>query len=229
MTSRYDPTKHHRRSIRLREYDYASPGAYFVTIATHDRECLFDGDVFRRVAEWNWKAIARHFENVVLDAWVVMPNHIHGIIIITETEEAARARITRKGEAFVKDQFPPTQGWDIPTIVSRNQDLTNASPLPAHGVPPGALGAIVGNFKSVTTRRINGVRHSRGATIWHRNYYEHIVRNERDLKRIREYVAANPCQWEHDIDNPSYRPTVDSWLADEKIWFSQSNLKSSHD
>jgi putative transposase len=228
MTSRYDPSKHHRRSIRLREYDYASPGAYFVTIVTHDRECLFDGDVFRRVAEWNWKAIARHFENVALDEWIVMPNHIHGIIIITDTE-AARARVTRKGEAFVKDQFSPRQGWDIPTKVSKNQDLTNAPPLPAHGVPPGALGTIVGNFKSVTTRRINDVRRSRGATIWHRNYYEHIVRSERESNRIREYIAANPCRWEHDIDNPSYRPAIDAWLADEKIWFSKSNLKSSHD
>lgn len=228
MTSRYDSTKHHRRSIRLRGYDYAMPGAYFVTMITDNRECLFDNDVFRRIAEWNWKAIARHFENVELDEWIVMPNHIHGVMIITDTE-AARVRVTRKGEAFVKEQFPPRQGWDIPIKVSQNQDLTNASPLPAHGVPPGALGAIVGNFKSVTTRRINNVCHSRSATLWYRNYYEHIVRNEKDLNRIREYIMANPFHWDHDRENPSNLLAADACLVDEKIWFAQGNLKSSHD
>jgi hypothetical protein len=123
-------------------------------------------------------------------------------------------------------------------MVSGNQDLANASPFQGlanasplqprqpHGVPCGALGAIVGNFKSVTTRRINAVRHLRGKTLWQVNYYEHIVRNERESNRIREYILANPSRWKHDRDNPSSHPVVDSWLADEKIWFSKTNLKS---
>jgi putative transposase len=227
MRSRYDPTKHHRRSIRLKDYDYASPGAYFVTIVTYQRECLFDETIFRRVAEWNWKAITRHFENAILDQWIVMPNRIHGIIVITE--ERAPARSARKGEAFVASSFPQGQDWNIPTKISRNQDLTNASPLPARGVPPGALGAIIGNFKSVTTRRINTLRKTRGATIWHRNYYEHIVRNEYEQNRIREYIAANPFRWDCDRENPNALTTNEGWLADENIWFSKHNLKSSNE
>lgn len=229
MKSQYDPTKHHRRSIRLRGYDYASPGSYFVTIVTQDRECLFDDDVLRRVAEWNWKAIPRHFEDVVLDEWVVMPNHIHGFIVIMGTNDEGHARSARRGEAFATEHFPRGGNWDIPTNVSVNRDLANASPLPVCGVPRGALGAIVGNFKSVTTRRINGIRHMRDVSIWQINYYEHIVRDERDLGRIREYIAANPFRWEYDRENPSCCPVMDSWVSSERIWFSKRNLKSSHD
>jgi len=87
---RYDPEKHHRRSIRLRGYDYTQPGAYFVTIVTRNRECLFgdvvDGNValneYGHVVHACWKAIPDHFPNVTLDAFVVMPNHVHGIIVI---------------------------------------------------------------------------------------------------------------------------------------------------
>lgn len=80
--TRYDRDKHHRRSIRLKGYDYAQPGAYFVTIATHDREALFDDPVFRRVAEMMWQRIPHHSPHIELDEWVVMPNHVHGIIVI---------------------------------------------------------------------------------------------------------------------------------------------------
>jgi REP element-mobilizing transposase RayT len=138
MKSLYDPAKHHRRSIRLHGYDYASPGTYFITIITHNRECLFDNIVFRRIAEWNWNAIPRHFENVFLDEWIVMPNHIHGIIIITDYVHNALSR--RRGEAFANAQsaltlagiyrsrFPenalwrmprPSKVWRMPRLSSR--------------------------------------------------------------------------------------------------------------
>jgi len=226
MKSRFDPFKHHRRTIRLKDYDYTSPGAYFVTIITHQRECLFDNNVFRRIAEYNWKAIARHFENAVLDEWIVMPNHIHGIIVITE--EAQGVRTARKGEALSKVGFNKVRLALSQPDSDFEQDVDNASPLPAHGVSRGALGAIIGNFKSVTTRRINTIRKTRGATIWHRNYYEHIVRNEREQNCIREYIAANPSRWDNDIENTNAQIENDAWLADEMIWFSKSNLKSSN-
>lgn len=227
MKSRFDPFKHHRRSIRLIDYDYASPGAYFVTIITHQRECLFDNNVFRCIAEYNWKAIAHHFENVFLDEWIIMSNHIHGIIVITD--EACGT--PRKGEALSKVDFKKTRLALSQTDYDFEQVVDNASPLPPNmlrGVPPGALGAIVGNFKSVTTRRINAIRKTHGAAIWHRNYYEHIVRNEREQDRVREYIAANPFRWEYDSENPNAKPAKDNWLADENIWFSKSNLKSSN-
>ncbi len=220
MPSRFNPDKHHRRSIRLKGYDYASPDAYFVTILTRDRECLFDNLVFRRVAEYNWQHILRHFANVVLDEWVVMPNHLHGIIVI--------AIDRRKGEAFAKTLSSIAQGRIMPAKISLAQEVANASPLPTCGAPPGALGAIVGNFKSITTRRINSIRKTSGVTIWHRNYYEHIIRNQKELRLIHEYIAANPFRWAFDRENPKTKTTNDDWLADENIWFSSSNLKSSY-
>ena len=92
MPSKYDPKKHHRRSIRLKGYDYTSAGAYFVTIVTYQRECLFgeivDGKMvlndYGRVADEYWREIPEHFDNVELGAFIIMPNHIHGIIIITD-------------------------------------------------------------------------------------------------------------------------------------------------
>jgi putative transposase len=83
MATRFDPSRHHRRSIRLPGYDYRSAAAYFVTICTHERELLFEDPILRRVAESLWQRIPRHFPHVQLDAWVVMLNHVHGILVIT--------------------------------------------------------------------------------------------------------------------------------------------------
>ncbi len=116
-----------------------------------------------------------------LHAFVVMPNHVHGIIVITG-----------RGEASV----PP----DTPEGPSGS----DASPLrqPPHGTQPGSLSAIVQNFKSISTRRMNAARHAPGAPVWLRNYYERIVRSEQELKAIREYIQGNPARWDEDENNP---------------------------
>ncbi len=185
----YDPDKHHRRSIRLKGHDYSQPGAYFVTICTRDRASLF-GHVVNGEMRLNepgeiawrcWEDIPDHFPLVQLDAFVVMPNHVHGIIVITG-----------RGEASV----PP----DTPEGPSGS----DASPLrqPPHGTQPGSLSAIVQNFKSISTRRMNAARHAPGAPVWLRNYYERIVRSEQELKAIREYIQGNPARWDEDENNP---------------------------
>jgi len=178
----YDPNRHHRRSIRLRGYDYTRAGMYFVTICAKDRECLL-GEVAGGEMRVNrqgeivaayWQAMPRHFSNLELDAFVIMPNHMHGIIMIVGAKHLP--------------QFP------------------NASPLrssqPPHGTQPASLAAIVQNFKSVSARKINLARGTPGAPVWQRNYYEHIVRNQADLQRIREYVANNPLKWDLDQLHP---------------------------
>lgn len=186
-----------RRSIRLKGYDYAQPGAYFVTICTQDRQCLF-GDIAEGQTRLNtlgevvlacWANLPHHFPHVELDAFVVMPNHVHGIVVITH----------RRGEA----SGPNTR---IPGLAA-----PDASPL-LDGTRPGSLGAIVQNFKSVSTRRINTMRSAPGLPVWQRNYYEHVIRNEHELDRIREYIASNPMQWAMDSENPdhvraSFKPT----------------------
>jgi REP element-mobilizing transposase RayT len=179
MKHRYDPRKHRRRSIRLRGWDYTSPGAYFVTICTHQHENLFDNDVFRDVTENAWRAIPTHAhaQHVTLDEWVLMPNHLHGIIVINEP--------VGRGEAT---------GKDVP--IASESSLPVASPL-----RPGSIGAIVGNFKSLVTRRINNLRRTTGGRVWQRGYYDRIVRNERELNAIRQYIRDNPARWAEDREN----------------------------
>ncbi len=181
-----------RRSLRLPGYDYTDPGAYFVTICTHLRIPLFGGveggKVVRspagRIAASCWMAIPHEFEGVDLDAWMLMPNHLHGILWIDDS----------RGEASQS----PTPDNDGPP--SRD-----ASPLRLtrpRGTVPGSLGAIVQNFKSVSARRINIARGTPGATVWQRNYHERVVRDERALDTIREYIVGNPAGWDDDPERP---------------------------
>ena len=183
---RFDPERRHRRSIRLKGYDYSQPGAYFITICTQDRACLF-GDVMggeMRLNEYGhivWRCLEEiplHFPHAELDAFVVMPNHVHGIVILT----------VQNGVFGKMEQF---------------------------GKPvPGSIPTIVRSFKSATTRHINALRGTPGAPVWQRNYYEHIIRNEESLNRIREYIVTNPMRWALDRENP-YREgidTFDEWM-----------------
>ena len=171
-----------RRNLRLAEFDYSQPGAYFVTIVTQDRKRLFgdvlDGemvlnDIGRMVTDF-WLAIPNHFSNVELGEFMVMPNHIHGIISITNEK----------------------------TMMTSNVGASHASPLPgiSNGPKPGSIGAIVGSFKSATSKRIHEITHGRDHHLWQRNYYEHVIRNERDHQAIYDYIVANPENWEKDDD-----------------------------
>lgn len=140
--------------MRLPAYDYTQAGAYFVTIVTYQRELLFDDPVLYRVVETLWQALPRHFPSVALDEYVVMPNHLHGILWIIGDN--------CRGEALAQDVQP--RGNSAMAATSTNIDSSaNASPL---HVMPGSLGAIIGNFKSITTRRINQIRHSPGGAVW---------------------------------------------------------------
>jgi len=203
----YDPAKHHRpfdsgpaaraqgrRSIRLEGYDYAQPGAYFVTIVTQGRECLFgdvvDGemrlnDAGRMVERW-WAELGNKYSHVVPDAHVVMPNHFHGIVVITDGGDGVGAdlRVCPNAGAHVGAPLPIDAG--------------------AHVAP---LSEIVQWFKTMTTNEyIRGVKILGWipfpGKLWQRNYYEHIVRDENALDRIRQYIANNPAQWDADDENP---------------------------
>jgi len=183
----YDRVKQHRRSIRLAKYDYARAGAYFVTICSNNREYLFgrmaDGAVLLNafgdpaVHEWLRTTAVRH--NVSLDAFVLMPNHLHGIIIITN------------------------ENGDTPAVRSGDAAGRPYMPNRARGPSPGSIGAIIGQFKAATTNRINVLRGTPGAPVWQRNYYDHIIRDEGELNEIRQYIAGNPATWETDENNPS--------------------------
>jgi REP element-mobilizing transposase RayT len=191
MVMTYDPQKHHRRSIRLKGWDYSRPGAYFVTVCTQNRECLF-GEIQKDEMQLNgfggiilerWNCIPNHFKHVQLDTFQVMPNHIHGILFILDV-----------GAKHSEVQCHKIEG----------NKFGNASPLQKkpHGTQPGSLSAIIQNFLSVSTRNINRIRNTPGDRIWQRNYYDRIIRHDDELRKIREYIVNNPLKWELDKDNP---------------------------
>jgi putative transposase len=188
----YDPSRHHRQSIRLRAYDYCQPGAYFVTLVTQDRAVLFDDPVLRRVVDAFWQRIPQHRPDVALDAWVVMPNHLHGILLVGTSD----VDVTRV------DREPVSTDVASMTQPSARGAASLPPAVPTRGAPAGSLATIVGNLKAVTTRRINAIRKTPGARVWQRNYYERVVRNERDLEAIRAYIQNNPANWALDKENP---------------------------
>jgi REP element-mobilizing transposase RayT len=183
---KFDPQKHHRRSIRLKGYDYSQEGAYFVTVVAWQRQSLFGNIVNKEmtlsrygeiVKKW-WGEIPLHFPNVETGAFVIMPNHVHGIILIDE----------RRGTVSVPndDVYQHTQGGETP---------------PLHGP---TLGQVVAYFKYKSTKEMNLFDHTGTVTkFWQRNYYEHIIRNEIDLQNKTDYIESNPLLWDEDDENPT--------------------------
>jgi putative transposase len=166
-----------RSPVRLKEYDYSRPGAYFLTVCVNRHRCLF-GEVSEdevrlsdggRIVWECWGDLPRHYPHVQTDAFVVMPNHVHGIIVLTRTNVRAGLR-------------PAPTGSDVAL----------------HGLPE-----IVRALKSFSARRINELQRTPGAWIWQRGYYERVVRNEEELNRIRRYIADNPARWSDDKYHPS--------------------------
>jgi putative transposase len=195
-----------RKSIRLKEFDYTQPGAYFVTLVTWHRLCIFgsitDGamhlNVLGELVANEWEKTAAVRNNIQLDKYVVMPNHIHGIIFINQpteifNEEMMRDRAIRVG---ARRRLAPTSG--------------------AKGLPSGSIGAIVGQIKSITTKRINNQRNMPGDPVWQRNYFEHVIRSEIDLMHIRNYIINNPICWETDDEKPrqngGFEAGMNQWM-----------------
>ena len=189
----HNPDIRHRRSNRLKGYHYSRPGAYFLTIATQDRLCLFgdiiDGDMRLKdageMALAVWERLPGRFPGIETDAFVVMPNHIHGILVIDEPVGASPVDAPNGGR--------PTG--------------TRATTRVAPTLGPSTLGNVVGAYKSLTTvAYIRGIRTLAWAPfkrrLWQRNYYEHIVRDDESLDRIRQYILDNPAQWAFDRENP---------------------------
>jgi REP element-mobilizing transposase RayT len=165
----YDPEIHDRHSIRLRGYDYSQPGRYYVTICTQNKEHRFgevvEGEMHRNELGdyvgrcWQW--LAQQYPYVVLDEWIVMPNHLHGIIVITGCRGASRSAPTKRKP----------------------------------------LGRLVGAFKTVSRGRINQMGGTAGRALWQRDFYDRIIRSERELNSIREYIRTNPPRWASDPEN----------------------------
>lgn len=210
--SKFDPHRHHRHSIRLKGYDYASAGAYFVTTVTWQRQCLFGEIVnheimlnrYGEIVEKWWDEIPIHFPGVETGAFVIMPNHIHGLILITP----------RRGTVPVPNDNPMPNDILMPkkndaneisheNNVSSNIQGGETPPRQStfQGVP--TLGQIIAYFKYQSTKEMNLLDNIGTATkFWQRNYYERIIRDETALHNITRYIEANPLAWEEDQENP---------------------------
>jgi len=178
----------HRCSIRLKNYDYSQAGGYFVTICTQNNECVF-GEVineemrlnkYGKIVKDEWLRTREIRSNVMLDEYIVMPDHFHGIILI------------------IDDVFVGATRRVAPTVKSTT-------------LKSNTLGSIIGQIKSIITKNIHkmGLKHFH----WQRNYYEHVIRNEDKLNKIRQYIQNNPLSWHLDRENPE-RVGIDK-LEDE--------------
>ena len=208
---RYDPDRHHRRSIRIGGYDYSQAGAYFVTICTFERVLLFgnvvDGEMrlneTGRIVQQVWVGLADRFVAAHLDTFVVMPNHVHAVVMLTEGEGAMNHAPTDVGGG-VGAQFIAPRTADMGAHPLSDEPM--AAGVTNEGVMNHAptIGQIVRALKAVSARRVRQVANDSFA--WQRNYYEHVVRNEAELNRIRQYIADNPGNWATDLQNPSGHP-----------------------
>ncbi|MBL8063495.1 MAG: transposase [Anaerolineales bacterium] len=196
--SKFDPKIHHRRSIRLKGYDYSRAGAYFVTIVAWQREMLF-GDVVDGTMNLNrhghiihdaWFDLKNHYRHVELGEFVIMPNHVHGIIVLTD--DGSRGGPSLSGGTNLPDMMHAGMN-NLPI----NQTRPYVKPQPRHGLPE-----IIRAFKSFSAKRINRLRCKDGIPVWQRNYYEHIIRNECEMDNITKYIQTNPLRWNDDDENP---------------------------
>ena len=186
---------HHRGSIRLKGYDYSQPGAYFVTACVQG-DAFVLGDVANGVIRLNtagiivqecWEWLEQQYGHVRLDEYVVMPNHLHGIIILA-------------GPAGALDD-----GWG-------GSRTAPTSEIPR--IRPKPLGRPIGAFKTVSTKRLNRLWDSAGERIWQRGFFERVIRDKHALGRIREYISSNPVRWDMDNENPgeTEMDSFDYWL-----------------
>lgn len=168
-----------RHSIRLPGYDYSQSGAYFLTLCSWKHECIFgeikDNEMvlneYGEIVSEEWMHSADIREELMLDAMVIMPNHLHGIVFL-ENPVGAHGR--------------------APVQESNNSSVQRK---------PKSIGSFIAGIKASVTQKINQCRNMPGMPVWQRNYYEHVIRNEKELFDIREYIQNNPLQWDLDNEN----------------------------
>ena len=262
MKSKFDPQKHHRKSIRLKGYDYSQAGAYYVTIVVRGRECLFgeivNGEMIlneygKIVQKW-WDEIPIHFPNVELGAFVIMPNHVHGTIFIIaerrgevlsprnspnhnsqkniniisprynpnyDNENINVDEINKQGETNhdkhnININENNQQGGETPPLHKQNSNIQNinidGTNQQGAEIPKGhvaaplrkpTLGQIIAYFKYQSTKEMNQIETKDAIRkFWQRNYYEHVIRDEKDLQSKTDYININPSLWDEDDNNP---------------------------
>jgi len=231
---KYNPQIHNRRSVRLKEYDYSQEGLYFITICCNDRACLF-GEIINGEMILNANGIIAYNEwlktneirsNVELDVFVIMPNHMHGIIIIKNDDHRRGVLHTPGSTAHTPGSSVHTPGSIMhkPNLSTSTNSIMNEFDNESHlsvieqGVcntplqnpnvcniplrsPSNTIGAIVRGYKSAVTKQMNILgsgTYNQSTIVWQRNYHEHIIRNEQSYQNIADYIVNNPAKWNAD-------------------------------
>ena len=197
----YNPNLHHRKSIRLKGYDYSQEGLYFITVCIHNRKCLF-GEIFGadmvwvknfqppqemilnetgKIANDCWLEIPKHFPNVVLHEYIIMPNHVHGIIELNRVESVGTRHVVSLPDN-IENPVGPSH------VMARQNQFSK--PI------PGSISVIIQQYKSSVTRIVNknNISHFK----WQSRFYEHIIRNELSFQKIADYIINNPKNWQDD-------------------------------
>jgi REP element-mobilizing transposase RayT len=199
---KYNPKIHHRQSIRLRGYDYSQPGSYFITLCTQNRECNL-GEIINNQMKFTvrgfiihefWSKIPDHFPNVELDEFIVMPNHVHGIIVINDNFHEGGKHQQNHEEGGENNT---AGGQKNPAGGENNPEGGETPPLRKK-----TLGQVIAYYKYQTTKIINQVDDTPGLRMWQRNYYDRIIHHEKILELARQYIFQNPFRWDKDPHHP---------------------------
>ena len=199
---KYNPQIHHRRSIRLKGYDYSQAGLYFITICVHEKKHLFgnieNGEMILndagKIANECWLEIPNHFPNAVLHEHIVMPNHVHGVIQLLKNNDTVG--IDNYQSLFPHPSPQPTHPSPQPTQPSPQPSPQQPPKNEFQKIIPRSIGSIVRGFKIGVTKWVHA--NSEIHTVWQRNYYEHIIRDEQSYQKISEYIVNNPANWKND-------------------------------
>jgi putative transposase len=198
---KYNPQIHHRRSIRLKGYDYSQAGLYFITICCQDRKYRFgkieNGEMILNelgtIAYNEWTKLVERFTNFELDVFQIMPNHMHGIILLNNV-----AGVDTLTQLVQPQGLVPTYAIAQNGSITDCDDIgTGASPAPTNAT----IGEIIGAYKSLVFNGCLKIYKSKNdlmGKLWQRNYYEHIIRNAKSYENISNYIINNPAKWAED-------------------------------
>jgi REP element-mobilizing transposase RayT len=200
----YNPNIHHRRSIRLKGYDYSQVGLYFITICVQNKENLFgriaDGEMllneYGKIIDDEWNYLKIKYPTIEIHEYVIMPNHFHCIVEIASIPVGAGFARPNNDTANPELGSANPANSNLGSANPANSNLGLANPVNSklgRANPAPTLGNIIGYFKYQTTKKI-----ALPFQLWQRNYYEHIIRTERSHQNISDYIIHNPANWKDD-------------------------------
>ena len=200
--SRYNPQIHNRRSVRLKGYDYSLEGLYFITICCHEKACLFGKIInaemqlndYGKIAHENWLKTAEFRPEILLDVFVIMPNHMHAVINIEARRGVSHTPAILQESQIIDKTVQLNSSDNKNSIISVNNQGVCDTPLLRS--PSNTVGAIIRGYKASVTKQMNILGFD--GTAWQRNYYEHIIKTPKAYDEISEYILNNPATWVQD-------------------------------